>query len=272
MTFYRKFDLICLFYVNLEKVNMDMNFIIYGADFKLTEKYKKIILKLIGPTKLNYEIIEYDCLKDNLEIDIEGNKIYIIDLENLGKKGIELAKKIRDSGDWRSPIIVITNNTELTNIDSAGKILMLDFIFKSNNIEKNLYDALMVGIEISTQNKTFCFLSHGEIFQIPYRDILYVEKNLNDNFSMIVTPNKVYQIRQTIHKLENILSEHSSIIKTHRSFLVNVKNIKHIDFEKGIISFGNHKTALVSRSNKKEIKKKMGLMEEKDKNVKSKNH
>lgn len=257
------------------KVNMGMNFIICGANFKQMEEYRKIILKVMGPTKLNYEIVEYDCLKEPFQIKLEhmeGNKIYIIDMDCVVNKGIELAQKIRNSRDWRSPIIVITSNTGLKNLDYMGNILMLDFIFKSKQTSKNLYDALMIGIEIASQNQTFCFLSHGEIFQIPYQDILYVEKNLNDNFSMIVTFHKVYPIRMSIHKLETLLSDYADIIKTHRSFLVNMKNVKHIDFDKGIISFGNHKTALVSRANKREIKKKMVLVEENLKSFKAKNH
>lgn len=237
-----------------------MNFIIYEDETKFIEKYKKVIMQLMGHNNLNYNVIELNSFKDYKNYKtkkIENNKIYILDIEVPGKNGIELAREIRQSGDWTSPIIIVTNHIEFQDVGYTRKILMLDFIIKNSNIEKKLYDALLTALEINSYKKTFCFQKQGELFQIPYQDILYIEKNINDNSSNIVTKSDIYQVRDTIQHLEKQLSDSKFFFKSHRSYLVNIKNIKHINFDNGEIKFVNEGTALLSRANKKKIKDKM---------------
>lgn len=239
-----------------------MNFIIYEDEIKFIQYYKNIIHKLMGSSNLNYKIIVIDKFDDKAQkciCETVGNKIYILDIEVPGKTGIDLARKIRNNGDWISPIIVVTSHEEFKSVGYTAKILMLDFISKNENIEKNLYESLQIALEINSQKKNLCIMVHGEMYQIPYQDILYIEKNINDNFSTIVTKTKNYQIRKTISKLESDFENDSSFIKTHRSFLVNIKNIEYIDFENGIIFFNNKKTALISRANKKKLKERMDV-------------
>jgi len=78
-----------------------------------------------------------------------------------------------------------------------------------------------------------------------------------DNVSNIVTRNQIYNIRKTIKELEQDLAGDNSFIKTHRSCIVNLKNIKHIDFENNIIEIKNKKIKLLSRANKKALKERM---------------
>lgn len=237
-----------------------MNFIFYEDESEFIEIYKKVIMKLMGHNNLNYNIIELNSFKDykNYELkEIENNKIYVLDIEVPGKSGIELAREIRNRGDWTSQIIIVTNHVEFQNVGYTRKILMLDFISKKNNIEQNLYDAFLTALEINSYKKTFCFQKQGELFQIPYQDILYIEKNINDNSSNIVTKSDIYQVRDTIQNLEKQFSDSKLFFKSHRSYLVNIKNIKHINFDNGEISFSSTRKALLSRANKKKLKDKM---------------
>ena len=206
---------------------------------------------------LNYNIVETNSFNQYENQKIENNKIYILDIEVPGKTGIELAREIRRLGDWTSPIIMITNHEEFQNVGFSKKILMLDFISKNSDIEQNLYDTLLVALEINSCKKTFCFQKQGELFQIPYEEILYIEKNINDNSANIVTKTGIYQTRDTIQNLEKQFSNSEFFFKTHRSYLVNIKNIKRINFDKGEIIFSNDGKALLSRSNKKKLKDKM---------------
>ena len=97
----------------------------------------------------------------------------------------------------------------------------------------------------------------GELYYIPHQDILYIEKSLNDNTSNIVTKNKAYNIRKTIKELEVELGNTINFIKTHRSCIVNLNNIIHIDFENNIIAFVNKEIDLLSRSHKKNLKERL---------------
>ena len=58
-----------------------MNFIIYEDEKEYAERYKSIIYKLLGPTTLNYKIIEINEYNDENKEKlnkIEGNKVFIV--------------------------------------------------------------------------------------------------------------------------------------------------------------------------------------------------
>lgn len=240
-----------------------MNFIIYEDEKEYVLRYKNVICKLLGPTTLNYKIVEinkYNEINEDKMKKIDGNKIYILDIEVPGKSGLELARKIRQEGDWTSPIIIVTSHEEFKTVGYTAKILMLNFISKDEEIEKDLYETLEVALEINMVNKALCYTHKGELYQILYQDILYVEKSLNDNVCNVVTKNNIYNIRKTIKELEDILSNNINFIKTHRSCIVNLKNIKYVDFENNIIAFINKKIDLLSRAHKKNLKERMKEM------------
>lgn len=237
-----------------------MNFIIYEDEKEFVKKYRDVIHKLIGPSNFNYKIIEineYNEESKQILEKIEGNKIYLLDIEVNGKNGLELARRIRNKGDWISPIIIITSHEEFKQVGYTAKILMLDFITKSIDLEKELYGTLTIAMEINNSNKMLRFTTNGELYSIPYPDILYIEKNLNDNTSNIVTKNKVYNIRKSIVELEKKLSDDISFIKTHRSCIINLNNVKHVDFENNIIMFNKRETNLLSRAHKKYLKERL---------------
>lgn len=237
-----------------------MNFIIYEDEKQYASRYKNVIHKLLGPTNLNYKIIEineYNPSNKDIMSEVDGNKIYILDIEVPGKNGIELARKIRKSGDWTSPIIIVTSHEEFKNVGYTGKILMLNFISKSEELEQDLYETLEVALEINMANRSLCYTHRGELYQVAYQDILYIEKSLHDNTCNIITRNSVHSIRKTIIELEKKLSEDRNFIKTHRSCIVNLKNIKSVDFENNIIAFADKRIDLLSRAHKKELKERM---------------
>ena len=94
-----------------------MNFIIYEDERKFVKIYRNVINRIMGGNKINYNVFELNSFDDYLNLDNNSvNKIYIFDIEVPGKTGIELAKKIRKSGDWGSPIILVSNHVEFQNI------------------------------------------------------------------------------------------------------------------------------------------------------------
>ena len=165
-----------------------MNFIIYEDDNMYIEKYKNIIHKLLGTTDLNYkitEIKEYNEKSKEIIEKTEGNKIYILDIEVAGKNGLDLARKIRKQGDWTSPVIIVTSHEEFKNVGYTAKILMLNFISKSNGLNEQLTETLKVALEINLANKSLCYTNRGEVYRISYQDILYIEKSLDGKYFVI---------------------------------------------------------------------------------------
>lgn len=237
-----------------------MNFVIYEDEKRYIDLYKNVIYKLLGSTSINFEITEINKGDEESLAKIEkinGNKIYLLDIEVPGKSGLDLARKIRNMGDWTSPIIIITSHEEFKTVGYTAKILMLDFITKNEMLGKDLYETLEVALEINMANKSLCYMNKGELYYIPYKDILYIEKSLNDNICNVVTRNSTYNIRKTIIELEKNLSDDINFFKTHRSCIVNLENIKHIDFENNMISFADKETDLLSRAYKKKLKDRM---------------
>lgn len=237
-----------------------MNFIIYEDEKEYVGRYKNVIHKILASTTLNYkvsEINEYNQANEEKIQKIEGNKVYILDIEVPGKNGLELARKIRMSGDWISPIIIVTSHDEFKTVGYTGKILMLDFILKNNELEKFLHESLQVALEINMANKSLSYTNKGELYHIPYQDILYIEKSLNDNTCNVVTKNSIYSVKKTIIELEKKLSDDINFVKTHRSCIVNLRNIIHVDFENNIIAFYNKKIDLMSRNHKRKLKERL---------------
>lgn len=237
-----------------------INFVLYEDGKEMRERYKKIILKLIGPNNNNFKIIEIDKYNQEAEkklSNIVGNKIYLLDVEVPGKSGLDLARKIRNDRDWYSQIIVITSHEQYSNIGYTSKLLMLDFISKYSNIEKELKETLGVAVGIFTKQKSITFTLNGELYQIPYNQILYIEKSLNNNNCKIVTNDGEYFTRDTIQHLEEILSNDQRFMKTHRSCIVNLSNVSSIDLANNIIFFPNKQIDLIARNKKRELKERL---------------
>ena len=238
-----------------------INFILYEDAKMMRERYKKIIIKLMGKNK-NYTIHEFDKYDDDTQTamdNIIGERIYLLDLEVPGKTGIDFAREIRNAGDWNSQIIMITSHEEFGTIAFTGRLLMLDFISKMSDIEKELKEALSLAINITGSNDGLKCFSHGVLYHIPYNDILFIEKMVNDNNCNIVTKGKKYLIRDTISHLQEELDK-NRFMKTHRGCIVNLDNITSVDFVNNIISFGdNIKIDLIARDKKKELKERLEI-------------
>lgn len=237
-----------------------INFVLYEDGKEMRERYKKIILKLIGANNNNFKIIEIDKYNQEAEKklnNIDGNKIYLLDVEVPGKSGLDLARQIRNNGDWSSQIIVITSHEQYSNIGYTSKLLMLDFISKYSDIEKELRETLGVAVGIFTKQKSITFTLNGELYQIPYNQILYIEKSLNNNNCKIVTNDGEYFTRDTIQHLEETLSNDQRFMKTHRSCIVNLSNVSSVDLANNIIFFPNKQIDLIARNKKRELKERL---------------
>ena len=234
-----------------------INIIMYEDEKKYRQRYIDVILKVFGKTNYAYKIIEidkYDKNFNNIISKITGNKIYILDVEVPGKSGLDIAREIRKSGDYESQIIISTTHEHLKDIMVSGRLLILDFISKYFNLEEELKDVLELALEISNNHKSLSFQYNGELYQIPYKDILYIEKSNDDNNMKVVTKNKKIEINKSMCTLEHELDK-SYFFRTHRSCIVNINNITRVDLKDNIICFDKKEINMLSRDKKKDLKK-----------------
>lgn len=237
-----------------------INFIIFEDNKLYQEQYKSIILKIIAPQKEKYHIHifnEYNDQMQDLIVNGNGKKIYLLDIEVPGKNGLKVAKEIRKTGDWQSQIIIVTSYESFKEQGFTSKLLMLDFISKKENIESKILSAIKTALEIQSLNKSYNFTYNNEFYQIPYDDILYFEKCVNNNYTSLITKDNTYKIKKSIKNIEEELSNIFDFFKTHQSCIVNTRNIVRIDYNQNIIYFRNKKTNLLARNKKKDLKEFM---------------
>lgn len=238
-----------------------INFIIYEDEKKYREKYISVILKLMGNIKVAYKIIEfekYDKKTWSKINSLTGKKIYILDIEVPGKSGLDLAHEIRNNGDWKSPMMVVTTHEQYKNAAFTSRILMLDFISKFYECENNLRETLKLSLDILNSHKSLNFQFNGELYQIPYEDILFIEKNVDDLYSTIVTKNERIKIKKMIGTIEEELSTEKRFFRTHRSCIINIDNLTSIELRACIMHFDEIETPLLSRDKKRQLKLLLG--------------
>lgn len=238
-----------------------IDFIIYEDEERMRNIYKEVINKFFGNNNQSYRIIELSCYQDykkNKIDELESNKIFLLDIDVPGKTGLELAREIRASKDWQSQLIVITANEDLKEESLTGKMLMLDFISKCSDVKARLMGAIIVAYNILTVNKSIQFKQKGEIYQVKRESILYIEKNLNDNYITIVTRNDKLTFKCSINHAADYLEGDPRFMKTHRSCIVNLLNVEKYDYVSNIIRFNNKASIdYVSREKKKELKERL---------------
>ena len=238
-----------------------INFVIYEDEKKFREKYISIILKIIGGMKVAYRILEFDKYDQSILPKLNkltGKKIYILDIEVPGKSGLDLAREIRNNGDWLSPMIIVTTHEHLKNTAFTSKMLMLDFISKFYNCEESLKETLKLSLDIIENHQSLNFQYNGELIQIPYDDILFIEKNVEDLYSTVVTRSERIMIKRPISGIEEDLKTEPRFFRTHRSCIVNLDKVTSVELRDCIIHFGKIETPLLSRDRKSELKIRLG--------------
>ena len=240
-----------------------INFIIYEDDKELREIYVNCILKMIGNSKIAYEIHEFSKYSNASQEIVSksiGKKIYILDIEVPGKSGLDYAREIRDNGDWNSPIIVVTAH-EATRFDAFNsRTLLLSFISKNNNLKKDLHESLKVAYKISLTNKSLTIKYDGEIYKILYHDILFIEKEINKAECRIVTKDNEMKTTTSITNLMRTLQDDPRFFKTHRGCIINLDNVTGVELVENLIKFKDKETYLLARDKKKELKEKLSKL------------
>ena len=238
-----------------------INFIIYEDEKKFRELYVSVILKIVGSMRIAYKIIEIPKYDEDTMLKINslvGKKIFIFDIEVPGKNGLDLAREIRNNGDWKSPMVIVTTHEQLKTAAFTSKVLMLDFISKFYNCANSLQETLKLSLDIIKSNKSLNFQYGGELYQIPYNDILFIEKNVDDLYSSIVTKNGKIKIKKLIGNLEEELSNDKRFFRTHRSCIINIEKLTSIELSECIMHFNDIETPLLSRDKKRELKLLLG--------------
>lgn len=228
-------------------------------EFRL--KIKDFINDVLVGSKLEYDIIQFEKYdKDFAKLikDDGAAKIYILDIElKEGISGIDIARRIRKV-DWNSIIIMVTSHNELGYDALKAQIMLLDFISKYDNCEKNLKRVLKKAIKQIDSKKVIAYEYLGVAYRVYLDDIIYAVKDTVDRKCIIKTDYNEVIANKNMNEVIDELDERFYL--THQSCLVNTQKISRIDFKNNTIYFQNGMSInLLSRDKRKGLKKYVGI-------------
>jgi two-component system response regulator LytT len=256
----------------------------------MSSKIKAIIIEdeLPALKELQY-ILEQTGIVEVIDTAVDGVKgfekicsaspdVVFVDVQIPGISGVELVKKIRESGN--DQMVVFTTAYDEHAI-KAFELDAADYILKpyseerikktverlherlgakDNVIEKVNYiinSVLKNGHEYPKYNKIPCD-QYGRVILVNEDDIIFCL--IDNEQTFIKTANKKYLTNYTLHELE----ERFSFFRVHRSYLVNLNKIKelypwfHGTYK--IVMLDDSKTEIpVSRNNVKKLKDILGI-------------
>lgn len=238
-----------------------INFVVCDDEKEFRNKISLIINKLLMKDNIEYEVHEYGTYNKDFDNFINNNmssKIYILDIEMKNSiSGIDIARKIRKN-DWNSVIIMVTSHSELGYEALKAQIMLLDFISKFDECEKNLENVLKKAIAKVDSKKVIQFQNSGITHRLYLEDILYVTKDTVDRKCIIKTTYNEFAVNKTMNEMIEELGPNFYL--SHRSCLVNKEKIKTVNWKDNIIYFNNGQSIdLLARDKKKGLREYVNI-------------
>ena len=119
---------------------------------------------------------------------------------------------------------------------------------------ERLQDTIEYVIDKKYKNKSINIISKHTHCKILYKEINYIEKcQMQNKCKIHLVDGETKDLTTSIAKMKEQLG--NTFFQTHKSCLVNLKNIKNIDYSNCIITFQNgDKTTLFAVATKKELR------------------
>lgn len=233
-----------------------LKFIICEDNANFLQKIAEVVHKVMMPYEYDYKVYKFTKYNEEVEELIKNKneqKIYILDVEIPEVSGLEIASTVRET-DSESTIIFLTSYPEYKNDVFYSRLLALDYIQKGALWNDRLEDTLKYTTKIMNRTKLLNFTNGGNCYRIPLKDINFIEKVQDQKKCIIYTEDgKKYPVSENLNKMEKQLGK--LFYKCHKSFLVNVENIKHINYPENTITFQNNQCEyLVSNRCKRGLK------------------
>lgn len=165
--------------------------------------------------------------------------------------GLDAARDIRlDNADI--PIVFLTSSPEFA-VESY-RVRAFDYLMKPVN-SSDLYKTLdRIFALTQTQVKEYLTITHSKgTFVLPYEQLEFVEIN-NRVLSFHTLDGRIQSILGRLSDYENIILNIPCFLKVHRSYIVNMENVK--SFNKSSFTTKTGEIIPVSRNLTKEVSEK----------------
>lgn len=233
-----------------------IKFIICEDNLDTLERTSQTVTKSMMKYDIEYKVYKFPKYTNELSklINETGDvKIYILDVELPGISGLEIASEIREDDD-DSIIIFATAHPDYRDDIFYSRLSAIDYIPKQQLYQERLQNTIEYVIDKKYKNKSISIISKHNHCKILYKEINYIEKCQMQNKCIIhLVDGETKEVTTSIAKMKEQLG--NTFFQTHKSCLVNLKNIKNIDYSNCIITFQNgDKTTLFAVATKKELR------------------
>ncbi len=173
-----------------------------------------------------------------------SKRIYILDIDTPLHSGKDIARKIRKF-DYNSIIIFVSTHEYMAQSIILDLLQVLTFIYKLDDCENKLNEALKTAIEILDSKMKFEFKMDGNTYYLDKHDILYITYNSKKRKSIIITSDTQKRYEADL-KLKDCLELLGVGFKfSHRSCIVNINRILFHNKEE-IVFDNQEKTNFIS--------------------------
>lgn len=234
-----------------------LKFVLYEDNKNKLEEYATIINKVMMKHNFDYRIFKYSSYTKELYNQIHNDsdqKIFVLDIQVSDVSGLEIASKIREV-DWKSMIVFITSYPQHKNDIFYSRLLAMDYIMKDYNYVNRLKETIEVCINALGKQDILVYSFNRVVYRVLMKNIAYIERAQTGKKNYIVTLDGAeYEIPGTMTSLEKKLG--SRFFRSHKSCIVNLDNIKNINYSENTITFINDEEIdLLSVRSKKELRK-----------------
>ena len=191
--------------------------------------------------------------KDEIR-EIEGFKVFILDIETKDGSGLDASRYIREElDDWSSVIMLITAHNELKYEALSNRLFLLDFINKFDDYENKLKEDLERVIKnYNHREKCLTFEYNRVIKKVEFKHIVIIEKEKDSKRCVIKTTYGEYLICETLNNVFKLLDDR--FIKISRSSIINVDEVREYDNTENSITFKNGTTTYdISRNFRRKV-------------------
>lgn len=178
-----------------------------------------------------YPYTQMESVPDSI---LSGCDIAFLDIDFEGKRynGIDIARKIR-AVRKDAVIIFVTNYIEYA--PEGYEVNAFRYVLKSD-IQKKLPAYLPDALaQLRTERETMKIQNGGELIDIPFADILYMESQ--QHTVIILTQQKEYRCYNSLTALEEEL-EIKGFLRIHNSYLVNMAHLTKYSSTEAVLSDG----------------------------------
>ncbi len=244
-----------------------LNFIICDDNKEFTKSMKALVDKFMMNYDMEYKthiLYNYGSKFRKLVQEDIGFKVYLLDIQTAEGSGIDAARCIREEfDDWVSIIVIITAYNQYKYDALGNRLYLLDFINKLDNCENKVRDVLKVVMKhYDKRYKALGFEYNHIVHKVEYRHIVYIEKEQDSKRCIIKTTYGDQTIGKNLNDMMKLLEKDRRFMKVSRSMIVNLDHVVSYDIKESKIEFDNGEVSyLVSRENKKELKKRVGAVD-----------